>query len=234
MALDLPGHGRSQETACHSVKAYSDRIISFMYSLKMAKAILVGHGLGGAIALMTAIQPFDVAAGIGLISSGAFLGGETEILSEFSTPFGLSRGLRLIEEQSFGSITKPETARSIMQMFSKVRRSVLYGDWRASADFDLRTEIQTLNIPVWAAVGEEDRITPPPFSRYLVDQIPGSTLQIIPGAGHMIPLESGTEMLLGLRAFLERIEFIRRTAGICDTFIHNEFSGSGRGSNSFL
>lgn len=233
LALDLPGHGRSEGTACHSIKAYADRILSFMHSIQLAKAILVGHGMGGAVALMAAVQPLDVAAGVGLISSGAFLGGETEILRELSTSFGFSRALQRIQDQAFGPSTAPETIRSTMQMFAKIRRSVLYSDWQACADFDLRAEIQMLKVPVWAAVGEEDRLTPPGYSRYLVDQIPGSTLQIIPRAGHMIPLEKGSEMVLGLRAFLERIEFNRRMAGIYDTFIRSEYSGSGGSMAAF-
>ena len=233
IALDLPGHGHSEGTACHSIKAYADRLMTFMHSLKIAKAVLVGHGLGGAIALMTAIQPSEVAAGVGLVSSGAFLGGETDIVRELSTPFGHSRGLQLIQEKAFGSFTKPDGIKNVMQMLTKVRHSVLYSDCRACADFDLRTEIHLLKAPVWAAVGDDDRITPPSYSRYLVDQISDSTLQIVLGAGHMIPVENGAELVLGLQAFLERIEFNRRMAGIYDTFLSNEYSGSGNNSGSY-
>ncbi len=224
LAIDLPGHGRSEGAACQSVKAYSNRLIIFLENLKLPKVILVGHGLGGAVALMTAIQPLDVAAGVGCISSGSFLGGETDILKELSTPFGFARALQLIHDQSFSHFASPETVKNAMQMFAKVRRSVLYSDWQACADFDLRTELGKLKVPLWAAVGEEDQLTPPTFSRYLVDQVPGSTLQIIPAAGHMIPLENKTELTLGLQAFLERIEFNRRNEGIYDTFINNEYS----------
>lgn len=226
IAVDLPGHGRSEGTACHSVEAYTDRILSFLHRLTIVKAVLVGHDLGGAIALSAALRPGDVAAGVGLVSSGAFLGGETGIVNELSTPFGHSYGLQLIQNQSFGSLAKPELVKSVMQMMSRVRHGVLYSDWRACAGFDARAEIDQLNAPLWAAVGDEDRITPPAFSRFLADQLPGSALQVVAGAGHMLPLENGAEVVLGLRAFLERIEFSRRQAGIFDTFLNDEYSNS--------
>ena len=226
IAVDLPGHGRSEGTACHTVEAYTDRILSFLHSLKIVKTVLVGHDMGGAIALSAALRPAGIAAGIGLISSGAFLGGETGIVNELATPFGHSYGLQLIQNQSFGSQAKPELVKSTMQMLGKVRHGVLYSDWRACAGFDLRSEISHLKAPLWAAVGNEDSLTPPTFSRFLVDQLPGSALQVVAGAGHMLPLENGLEVVLGLRAFLERIEFSRRQAGIYDTFLNDEYSSS--------
>jgi pimeloyl-ACP methyl ester carboxylesterase len=226
IALDLPGHGRSEGTACHSIEAYTERLLAFLHSLKVVKAVLVGHDMGGAIALTAALHPAGVAAGVGLISSGAFLGGESDILTELSAPFGLSNALQLIQKKSFSPQAKPEAVKDVMQGLSKVRYGVLYNDWRACARFDLRSEALQVKAPLWAAVGDEDAVTPPGYARYLVDKLPDAALQIISGAGHMLPAENGTELVLGLRAFLERIEFRRRTAGIFDTFLNDEYSGS--------
>ena len=228
IAVDLPGHGRSDGTALQSIEAYMQRVTSFLESISIHKAILVGHGMGGAIALMTAIRRPRLAAGLGLVASGAFLGGETDITEEFSAPFGLSRALQMIQGRAFGSLTNPDVIKGVMQALAKVRYGVLYSDWRACAGFDLRSEAHLLEIPVWAAVGEEDCLTPPAWSSVLVDHLPDAALQVISGAGHMVPYEAGAELALGLQAFLERIEFQRRTLGIHDTFTTSEYTGETR------
>ena len=53
-------------------------------------------------------------------------------------------------------------------------------------------------------VGEEDEITPLEMSQAMVDQIPGATLSIIPGAGHISNLEAPTAFEAALRAWLRR------------------------------
>lgn len=45
------------------------------------------------------------------------------------------------------------------------------------------------DLPVRVLVGSSDRLTPPAHARRLAQAIPGATLTIAPGAGHMLPLE---------------------------------------------
>jgi len=57
-ALDLPGFGYSDKPldADYSIDAYADFIIQFMDQLQIKQAILVGHSLGGGIALLTSLK----------------------------------------------------------------------------------------------------------------------------------------------------------------------------------
>lgn len=45
------------------------------------------------------------------------------------------------------------------------------------------------DLPVRVLVGSADRLTPPPHARRLAEAVPGATLTVAPGAGHMLPLE---------------------------------------------
>jgi pimeloyl-ACP methyl ester carboxylesterase len=58
VALDLPGYGRSSKSTQYTVSifAYADAIIKFMDVLKIQKATLVGHSMGGQIALNLAMR----------------------------------------------------------------------------------------------------------------------------------------------------------------------------------
>ncbi len=64
-ALDLPGHGKSEGEGCQSLIAYARVILDFMQAVGVYKTILIGHSLGGMIALQTALLSPDRVAGSG-------------------------------------------------------------------------------------------------------------------------------------------------------------------------
>jgi len=63
---------------------------------------------------------------------------------------------------------------------------------------DLLPRIET---PTVVICGEHDSLTPPALSRAMADAIPGARLELIPGAGHMSPLERPDAVNAALRAF---------------------------------
>ncbi len=57
-------------------------------------------------------------------------------------------------------------------------------------------ELRDLCVPVYLWEGSKDRTGPPEYSRLLLDQIPNSTLQIVPGEGHVSLLRNHAEEIL--------------------------------------
>ena len=55
--------------------------------------------------------------------------------------------------------------------------------------FDRRADVSRIALPTLILCGDADRMTPVKFSQYLHEQIAGSQLVIVPGAGHMVMLE---------------------------------------------
>ena len=73
-ALDLPGHGERPDTlpAEVTVQEYAHVVHDIVtQELHLQKPIIVGHSLGGAIALMMALEYGDELGGIILIGTGA-------------------------------------------------------------------------------------------------------------------------------------------------------------------
>jgi pimeloyl-ACP methyl ester carboxylesterase len=58
-------------------------------------------------------------------------------------------------------------------------------------------------IPTLVIVGEEDRLTPLANSRTMAELIPGAQLAVIPGAGHLAPVESPAETTRAIAEFLK-------------------------------
>jgi pimeloyl-ACP methyl ester carboxylesterase len=67
---------------------------------------------------------------------------------------------------------------------------VVAGLFPALRDHDLRSALPALGqVPVVVLAGAADRLVPARLAEELADGIPGSTLIIVPGAGHAIILE---------------------------------------------
>src|SRR5574341_24760 len=49
LALDLPGHGRSDEQGRTRIEDYAVAVLAFMDAFTLDRAVLVGHSMGGAI-----------------------------------------------------------------------------------------------------------------------------------------------------------------------------------------
>jgi pimeloyl-ACP methyl ester carboxylesterase len=205
LAVDLPGHGRSQGLAQQSIEAYADHLKRFLESAGLYHVVLVGHSMGAAIALTLALKEPELVVGLGLISVAAYLGGEAEFLEYLSNPMTVPKGIQLFQQKAFGSGVEPTLVKRITGQLMETRQGVLYNDWLACTHFDLKEHIHRIEVPAWVAVGSEDHITPPLQARALADGMERATLQVITGAGHMLPLESPEILSQGLVGFLERL-----------------------------
>jgi len=202
ISLDLPGHGRSEGVALQSVSEYAEAVIDFMREMGIFKASLVGHSLGSAIALHLALHHPDRVAHLGIISGGASLNIPANILTAFSNPTTFTEGLDYLKQVLFGPSTSASLKETVLDTLQKTRQGVLYGDWLACSDFDLHDSVEQIKVPTWITAGDHDKLTPPYQSRYLAEQIKNSSLQLVPGAGHMLPLEVPETVSSGLTEFL--------------------------------
>ncbi len=206
LALDLPGHGRSAGIGLQSVEAYSAALVSFLAELGLYQAIFVGHGLGGAIALQLAVDFPQHVAGLGLISCAAYFNPPAELLGNLNSAHTYPAALRFLLQASFAAGTHPALIERSAAALNAARASVVCGDWKACAQFDLRERVRQVSAPAYIACGEEDRLTPPAYSRFLAAQIPSAALDILPDTGHMAILEQPQRLADGLMEFLARVD----------------------------
>jgi pimeloyl-ACP methyl ester carboxylesterase len=80
------------------------------------------------------------------------------------------------------------------------------GGFRASvgAQQRLDTLAELADVPAAVLVGDRDRLTPPACAQSIADALPTAELTVLPGAGHMLPLERHTEVSATLGAIVER------------------------------
>lgn len=205
LALDLPGHGRSSGLSEQSVSRYAEQVLKFLDVLGVYRAVLVGHSLGGAIALWTALKHPKRTPAAGLIASGACFKVPSGLLESLSSAVTLPAALNLLQSHLFGKRASKSLVEKTMSSFKKARPSQLQSDWKAAANFDLCEQLSGIHVPVWIAVGEEDSLTPPAMGHYLARHLPKGQLFKVAEAGHMLMLEQPQKVGEELGRFLKSL-----------------------------
>jgi len=199
-AVDLPGHGRSLGTGYDSIAAYADWLIAFMNAVGLPRAVLVGHSMGGAIALDVALRFPAWVAGLGLVATGAKLRVVPAILE------GIQRdpeaAVELISTFAYGPEASPEIVRLGRHQMRATPPAVLYRDMLACDQFDARDRLGAIRAPSMVLCGTQDAMTPAKYSSYLRDHVQGAALHLVEGAGHMVMVERPEAVLNALNALL--------------------------------
>jgi len=199
-ALDLPGHGRSEGTGRQTVADYSAVIVGLLDGLGLHKATLVGHSLGGAVALWTALQHPPRVAGLGLVGTGARLRVLPAILQGVKTEF--AKTVELVTGYDYAENAPRELIEEGKREFLANTPEVLHSDFAACDAFDVMARLGEIRCPSLILCGAQDRLTPPKYSTYLQERIAGARLVLVPDAGHMVMVEKPDEVTRAIAEFV--------------------------------
>ena len=198
IALDLPGHGRSEGSASDSIVGYREFVWSFAQALELKQFIIVGHSMGGAIALELALAHPEALQGLIIVDSGARLRVNPTVLEV------LAKGEHPLENIKYRysfNISQDILIKAAEEM-KKVPTDVYLADFRACNEFNVMDRIQNIINPALVICGEDDQMTPLKYSEYLYKELPYSDLALIKDAGHMAMLEQPDQVNRAINNFL--------------------------------
>jgi pimeloyl-ACP methyl ester carboxylesterase len=206
-APDLPGHGKSDGLGSQDILEYTRAIVEFMKALRLGPAVIVGCSMGSAIALSLALRYRRRALGLGLIGSSAKMRVAESTLELASNPLMFLQAVETVIENSYSPNVNPRIKELAVQQMAETRQAVLYSDFLACDGFDVMEKVNKIQVPTLIITGSADRMTPPNRAQYLHDQILGSQLELVEGAGHMVVVERPDEVTDLLAEFLDRIPY---------------------------
>jgi len=207
VAPDLLGHGHSAKPrGDYSLGAYASGVRDLVAALGHNHATVVGHSLGGGVAMQLAYQFPERCDRLVLVSSGG-LGREVHPLlraaalpgAEFVLPFVCATKLRDAGNAVWGALGQlglsagPDLEemwrgyasladRDAQQAFVHTLRTIVDGGGqRVSATDRLYLAAEVPTLLVW---GEADPIIPVEHGIEAQEAIPGSRLEVFEGAGH--------------------------------------------------
>jgi pimeloyl-ACP methyl ester carboxylesterase len=199
--VDLPGHGSSSGDGCDSVKEYADAIYGSMERLYPQGYYVAGHSLGGAIAMSLALHYPSVIEGVVLIGTGARLRVLPSIIEGLLKE--KERTLEDINSLSFSRGAPKELRAEALGMMMGCRAEIIRKDFVACDCFDIIGSVGSIEMPVLILCGEEDALTPIKYSQFLNENISGSRLVLMEGAGHMAMIEKPDEVSKAIELFVK-------------------------------
>jgi pimeloyl-ACP methyl ester carboxylesterase len=218
LAIDLPGHGESDDLGAASIDHHADVAAAFVRTLGAAPVIAAGHSLGGAVALALAARHAAAVQALVLLSTCARLP-SSNTPAQWLTPFlpgPLRRAMFLPMAQAllFASSASRHAIGVGMHELRACRPETLASDVAMSRSMDFTAVAKSLRVPALVLCGSRDQITPPMLSTDLHALIPGSRLRIVEGAGHMLIIEAPDAVNREITAFLAAISSAGRVTPV--------------------
>ena len=229
VAPDLLGHGRSAKPrGDYSLGAYASGGRDLLGALGFERGTVVGHSLGGGIALQFAYQFPEYCERLVLVSSGG-LGKEVHLLLRAAALPGAELVLPLIVRDwaigagsavagvldRFGFSAGPdlaEAARGYASLADRGARAAFLHTLRSVIDLDGQRVSATdrlylaQRLPTLLIWGTRDPIIPIEHGRAAQERIPESRLVELPGAGHWPQLDDPDRFVAELTEFVETTE----------------------------
>src|SRR5258708_19783132 len=157
-AIDLPGHGEGPDKVVveGKVEDYAQGTQQVIKDeLHLNRPIIVGHSLGGAIALTMAFEYGWEPGGLILISTGARIRVHPNLLEAARTAPEQAR-LQLVG-LSVAKTTAPSVTQSVVKEQIQPAPNILYRDLMACNTFDCMTRLHKIALPTLIVCGSEDR-----------------------------------------------------------------------------
>ena len=190
LAVDLPGHGRSRATCPDTVAGIAQTVLETLDRLGVERAVLVGQSLGGGVAIEVACQRPERVLALGLVATGARLRVNAMVLqlAELAAQGKYTIGAEA--RLAYGPTVSNEQFESMEGRFADVDPKATYRAWLACNQFDRMSDLATITAPTLVVCGDQDMLTPLKYHQHLADTLPDALLDVVEGAGHMLPAEA--------------------------------------------
>lgn len=213
-AIDLLGFGESAKPARadHSLAGHGRRVAAFCAALGLTGVTLAGHSMGGVVAAQAALADAEGRlARLALLDANFYRRNGPPIplfpplprllAARFYAPAARAASLRrcfadpslvtpeLLER--YLAPTRAPGARAALAAFLATPGPATYAELPAR-----------LRLPTLILWGERDALWPLADAQRLCREVPGSALEVIPGAGHMLQEERPAAVAASLRAFI--------------------------------
>ena len=209
LAVDLPGHGRSQGTFLGSIEELADWIPDLLDSAGVGKAALVGHSMGALISLESAARHPDRVSKLALLGVAPKMPVHPDLLKAANADDPLAYDLMMDWGTGpmghFGRHPVPGISLICggQKLLGMENSGVLGNDLELCNDYQSGMGTATkVGCSTLIVIGSEDRMTPPKQGRNLAAAIPNVKTQLIQDCGHMIMLEKSDQTLQALKSHL--------------------------------
>jgi len=210
-ALDFWGFGDSgSKRSTYAVQDFVSLVNQFMDQLGIENSPLVGHSMGGTVSLSFSLSFPEkvnkvVVIGSPIVGSSLALplklAGYRWIAAWLFNYMGIFRfGMKIAsplicKDKNFPQMMDRDLTRTTVESFLTSIASL--------RKIDLRSNLDTVKVPVLGMYGKRDIIVRPDQWKVLKEYLPSSQFELFPNAGHFIMLEEPERFYESLKLFLD-------------------------------
>ncbi|WP_313803010.1 alpha/beta hydrolase [Cytobacillus sp.] len=220
ISIDLPPFGKSGKstTYIYSYENHSKTVIKLCESLQLKEITLIGHSMGGQIALNIAYLRPDLVSECILLCSSSYLkkSKRSFILSSYLPFFhlfikryleksGVEKNLRnvvydhsKIDKEMENGYLEPFLKDPIFRALTRMIR-----DREGDLPIEKLHQVDTPCLLIW---GEHDKVVPLNIGKQLQKDLKNSKLVVLKETGHLVPEEKPEEVLFHIKKFIEAAE----------------------------
>jgi pimeloyl-ACP methyl ester carboxylesterase len=209
LAVDLPGHGKSEGTALTSIADLADWVMKLLDEVGAERAALVGHSMGALVALAAAARHPGRVRALALLGVAPKMPVHPDLLAaaaandhiafDLMTSWGFGPSGHLGGARVPGSWLMGGGER----LLERIAPGVLSADLLACNAYQQGLEdAAKVTCPTAVIMGRDDKMTPARAGAKLASAIPGASQVVIPACGHMMLAEKPDEVLDALKTVL--------------------------------
>jgi 3-oxoadipate enol-lactonase len=205
VAFDQPAHGRSAELdSLGSIERMAEFSASLLALLGVERPVLVGHGMGGSVALECALSKRVTPRALVLVGAAASWTIPEERLERMRrvTEGKATREWR--RERCSPSAT-PELLRGLFAEDARTDPRATYADQLACVSWSVEERLGELAVPTLLVSGEDEEPELAAAAERLAARIPGTRAERIAKAGHMLPFEQPEALASAILGFLAEV-----------------------------
>jgi pimeloyl-ACP methyl ester carboxylesterase len=198
--LALPGHPHGE--GMERTEDYAAWVAEAIADVPAPRAV-IGHSLGGAVAVELALARPDLVDGLVLVATGARLPVPDHALERATADFP-GECARVVRASLVGDDER-RVERSVEAMML-VGPETLAGDYRACRGYDARDRLPGLRVPTLVISAAEDPLTPAWMGEELARAMPAALMAVVAGASHLLMIEAPRAVNLLIAGYLARLE----------------------------
>lgn len=228
-APDLRGCGDSDRSGPHTIPALADDLAAFADTLGLAHFHLLGHSLGGAVALEFALRQPERAQTLALVAPAPAEG--MPMFRNTSTPapwltrlFDLKRDTALAQldtgyrfwrtlganrhllrralQRLTPTLRHDDAFEALVDDAARMSPKAVIGHLRSLDDWNVQAQLSRIKAPTLIVWGERDILVPRPALERMVSRLPRGRLVVWPDTGHAPQLEQPDRFAMLLSSFI--------------------------------
>jgi pimeloyl-ACP methyl ester carboxylesterase len=214
---NMPGYRGSEPMPGMGIGDCAAALAGLLDELGAPKAVVVGHSLGGFVALDFAVRHAERLAGLVLIGTTPSFGSkdgsfEREFLRVRFAPLDAGKSMADIAPGVAAGIIAGDAPNGLRNRIAATFAAIPEESYRTSITsmlgFDRRADLPAIAVPTLLIAGERDANAPLRTMQRMAEAIPGARLTVVEAVGHCPHLERAETVNRELAAFLAGLDAV--------------------------